>query len=175
MQMPGFASVADLERDAETVRRHAYGMIEMRDGRLVAVRFRPWPFRITALEAAWLGRWRHEHRIGNRCRLYFNQPRSCPEFVSLTYVESTRSTTLATFRGALEVLDRIADIKRSDAIVCEAFNQRISDRLLRRWGWCQHCQHLAGRHYIKRFERPRIGAIEAELVAMQDHHQVPPV
>ena len=43
---------------------------------------------------------------------------------------STRDCRLATVRGALVVLDEIARLKRSDAILADASNGRISDRLL---------------------------------------------
>lgn len=175
MQFPGFTTIYDLHREADTVRQRAYGMIEMREETLRRVQFRPWPFRITTVEASWLGRWRHEHQSGNHCRLYFNQPRGCPEYLSLTYVESTRETTLATFRGALAVLDEIAGLKGSEAIVCEAFNPRISDRLMQRWGWSQHCQHLSGRHFIKRFDRPHSNWAERLVLERSDLHQVDPV
>ena len=78
-------------------------------------------------------------------------PRSAPNFLALKYVLSSRDTTLATFRLSLTVLDQIAAIKRSDAIVADVTNLRISDRLLRRWGWEPHLTGDWRRHWIKRF------------------------
>ena len=52
---------------------------------------------------------------------------------------------------ALLVLDEIAKLKRTDAIVCEVSNWRISDRLLTRWGWESHLGESRRRHFIKRF------------------------
>jgi hypothetical protein len=49
------------------------------------------------------------------------------------------------------VLDEIARIKQTDAIVCDVRNARISDRLLRRWGWESHVPQSRRRHFIKRF------------------------
>jgi hypothetical protein len=49
------------------------------------------------------------------------------------------------------MLDEIARIKGAHAIVCHVTNGRISDRLLRRWGWEAHCLNWKGRHFIKRF------------------------
>jgi hypothetical protein len=108
---------------------------------------------ISGFEAGWIGRWRHGRRRGNACWLYFNQPRSCPEYLALTYVESTREASLSSFLECLRVLDQIAVRKGTAAIVCDVQNQRISDRLLLRLGWVAHCPHLRGRHWIKRFER----------------------
>ena len=74
-----------------------------------------------------------------------------PNYLALKYVVSHRETTLASFRGALRVLDEIARLKGVDALVCEASNPRISARLLRRWGWERHLPRSRRRHYIKRF------------------------
>ncbi len=61
----------------------------------------------------------HYLRRGNRCWLYYRQPRRLPQFLVLDYVISTRGSTLATFRGALNILDDLARLKRSDAILCD--------------------------------------------------------
>ena len=58
---------------------------------------------------------------------------------------------LETFRRALTALDEIARIKRSDALLADVSNLRISDRLLARWGWVPHCPSRWHRHFIKRF------------------------
>jgi hypothetical protein len=83
--------------------------------------------------------------------LYYNQPRRFPNFLALRYIVSTPRTSFRTSRRALATLDEIARIKRTDAIVCEAWNRRISDRLLHREGWERHLHHSRRRHYIKRF------------------------
>ena len=51
----------------------------------------------------------------------------------------------------LVILDEIARLKGTDAIVAEVRNLRISERLLRRWGWESHMPTSRRRHYIKRF------------------------
>jgi hypothetical protein len=71
--------------------------------------------------------------------------------LALTYVLSTRQCRLATFKGALDVLDEIARLKGTDALLCDAANSRISDRLLSRWGWQSHCPSRWHRNFIKRF------------------------
>jgi hypothetical protein len=53
--------------------------------------------------------------------------------------------------GSMAVLDEIARIKRSDAILTDAANFRISDRFLRRQGWERHTKARYHRNYIKRF------------------------
>jgi hypothetical protein len=135
---------------AERVKRGRYGVIEIRGGRLGAIHLRPWPKLISALEADWLGRY-HKRRPGDRCLLYYNQPRRCSNFLALVFVVSSRDASFATFRRALEVLDEVARLKRTDAIVCDAWNLRISERLLARWGWEPHKPERWHRNYIKRF------------------------
>lgn len=126
-------------------------MIDVSVGRLVAVRQRLWPKSISRLGVWWQNFRSHARRRGDYCRLYYSQPAGMPRYLALKFVVSRRDTTLKTFRGALRVLDEIARIKGSDAIVCEAGNSRISDRLLRRWGWEPHVPSNRRRHYIKRF------------------------
>ena len=75
----------------------------------------------------------------------------CPSFLALVHVVSNADTSYPTIRQAATVLDEIARLKRTDAIVCHVANDRISDRLLRRWGWEQHAPQLRGRNFIKRF------------------------
>jgi hypothetical protein len=146
-----FETVHDLRVGADVLKRRPYGVIETEDERLKAVHLRPWPKIISASEVSFLGRRYHRSASGNRCLLYYNQPRSCPNFLALKYVVSSFRGTLRTFRGALVVLDEIARLKGSDAIVCELANLRISDRLATRWGWEPHVEHSRRRHFIKRF------------------------
>jgi len=137
--------------DPAPLRAWRYGVIEMAEGTLQAIHLRCWPKVISAWEVQWLGRFHHGQTTGNRCWLYYNQPRRHSNYLVLKYVVSQRGCTLETFRGALTVLDEIARLKQSDALLCDAWNARISDRLLARWGWQAHCQHRWHRHFIKRF------------------------
>jgi len=147
---PLFETVTDLEAGAETIRRRSYGMIEMAEGELVGVHFRPWPSLITPLDV-WCGDLYHRWMSGDRCWVYYNEPASSPGYLALTFAISCRDTRLATTRGAARVLDTIAKLRGADAIVCEATGSRISDRLLSRWGWERHFFDSPQRHWIKRF------------------------
>jgi hypothetical protein len=51
----------------------------------------------------------------------------------------------------LTALDDVAELKKSDALLCDAANTRISDRLIRRFGWQPHKPQRWHRNYIKRF------------------------
>ena len=150
--MPLYEAVTDPMRQADVVRRRRYGVIETCDGRLVRILYRPYPKTATAFGGRLLGRLSHRLRRGNRCRLYFNEPRSCPGFTALRYVESTRDADYATFRRALVALDDVARLKNADALVCDAANLRISDRFLARLGWVPHAPMFGHRNFIKRLK-----------------------
>lgn len=147
---PPFQLVTNLQAQADILRDRAYGCIVTADDRFVAVHLRPWPKWGSLLETWWDQRRLHR-RPGNRCWLYYNQPCLHKNFLALMYIASTKDATFGTVHGALAVLDEIARIKRTDAIVCEVNNPRISDRMLNRHGWEQHCLDSGGRNFIKRF------------------------
>jgi hypothetical protein len=140
-----------LEAGRERVRERRYGVIETAGGALVAVHLRPWP-KLFSLRELWpvVPRY-HASGAKDRCFLYYNQPLFQPTFLALRYVVSTSGTSYRTFRAALRVLDAIAELKRIDAIVCDAANARISDRLLARLGWEPHKPQRWHRNYIRRF------------------------
>jgi hypothetical protein len=63
----------------------------------------------------------------------------------------------------MSVLDEIARIKRSDAIMAHVTTSSVSDRLMRRWGWEPHLESTGQRHFIKRFYGvyPQTNAVSA--------------
>lgn len=146
-----FDTVHDLRQGAELLRRRPYGLIVMDTGRLAAIYLRPWPKLIVGLDLPFPHRMARPGPEGDRCWLYYNQPCRHRRFLTLKYVVSSHHASFGTFRNALVVLDEIARLKASDAIVCEVRNARISDRLLRRWGWQSHVPSSRRRHFIKRF------------------------
>jgi hypothetical protein len=145
-----FENVTDLASGAETLRRRRYGVIEVADGRFRRVALRPWPKIISGPEILLLGSWHHRRRSGDRIRIYYNQPLRFPNFLVLRYAVSSRRTSMGTLCRALDVLDEVARLKQSDAILCDAANWRISTRLAARWGWEPHCPSRWHRHFIKR-------------------------
>ena len=149
--MPLFESINDITKNLDKIKSRPYGMIEIQDEKMVSIQFRPWPKLISAVEVAWIGGWKHRRDKRNRCVLYYNQPIAHRNFLTLAYVQSTLGTSYASFRKSLVILDHIAMIKGSDALLCEATDQRISDRLLRRLGWERHMEASRKRHWIKRF------------------------
>jgi hypothetical protein len=137
--------------DRVALGRGRYGLIEVENGRLRGIHLRAWPKIVSALEIEWLGRRWHERTPGDRCLLYYDQPRRCPNFLAVKYVVSQRDCTLQTLHRSSEALDEVARVKRTDALLCDVWNLRISERLLARWGWEPHKPARWHRHFIKRF------------------------
>lgn len=135
----------------EAIRRHRFGVIETAEGKLVAIHFRWLPKLISWPEWWPVGSAYHATGRPDHCLLYYNQPWGHANFLALKYMVSTTDTSYATFRAALVALDGVAQLKRTDALVCDAFNRRISDRLLQRFGWEPHAPSRWHRNYIKRF------------------------
>ena len=144
-------TITDFEAGREQLVRRRYGVIETVGGKLRAIQLRPWPTLLSLPEILPVGPRYHGRGDSDRCRLYYNQPLGSSNFLALKYVVSTPGTSYATFRAALTVLDAIAELKRTDAIVCDASNLRISDRLLARLGWEAHKPERWHRNFIRRF------------------------
>jgi hypothetical protein len=144
-------TICDLESGDEALRLRRHGVIETEEGALRAVHLRPWP-KLVSLPELWpQGTRYHARGEADRCLLYFNQPRRTPNFLALKYVVSTAGTRYRTFRAALTALDAVAAIKQTDAIVCDAANMRLSERLMARLGWEPHKPQRWHRNYIRRF------------------------
>src|SRR5581483_10879286 len=113
--MIGFEQITDLAQEARRLARRGHGVVETADGALARIVLRPFAKRASLVEAYCGGRLWHRLRRGDRCRLYFNEPRRCRGYLTLQYVVSNRDTSFATFRRALVVLDQIAAIKKCQA------------------------------------------------------------
>ncbi|MGE0610226.1 MAG: hypothetical protein AB7O62_24255 [Pirellulales bacterium] len=148
---PLFETVTDLAAGADILRRRPYGVIEIADGQLHRIVLRPWPKLVCWPQMAMFQRWPALRGRGDACRLYYNQPRWHRNYLALKYVVSTNDASFRSFRLAAIILDEIARIKRSDAILCDVANARISDRLLTRWNWQPLRPDSIQRLFIKRF------------------------
>ena len=160
--MPLFETITDLSAGSDVIRRRRYGIIEAEAGRVVAVHFRPYPKWSSLPEALFWGPWRHRCWGADCCRVYFNQPRQFSNYLTVPYALSGRGTRLATCFAAMEALDEIARLKRSDAILADVLNFRISDRFLARRGWAPHKPSRWHRHFIKRFYGEYPAAVRGE-------------
>ena len=148
---PRYETITDLRAPADSLRSRRYGVIEAAGGRFRRIVLRPFPALISGIHPVLLGGWHHRYREGDRCLLYFDQPRRFRNFLAVKYVVSSRGTSLATCRSVSEALDEVARIKGVDALLCELSNRRIAGSMVRRWGWEPHKPSLWHRHYIKRF------------------------
>ncbi len=145
----GLEPVTSIATQKHLLQVRRSGHIVVESGRLLAVYGRWWPYFGNHLQAAFDRRVRGGN--DDRCELFYHSPLGAPQFITLSYIRSGGRTSLASNYAATLVLDEIARINQSLAIVCNVINDRISDRLLARWGWEAHCQHWSGRHFIKRF------------------------
>lgn len=146
-----FETIRSLSVDASVIRSRSFGVIEVRNGQLHQISFRPWPSMVS-MWRVWSDVYLRPTRTpDDACWLYFDQHITMPSYLLLKYIVSAPGTSFRTFRAATVALDEVARIKKSDAILCEATNSRISERLLDRWGWERHVPGSPRRHYIKRF------------------------
>ena len=143
--------ISDLDAGRDRIRAQRYGVIEIAGGQLLAIHLRPLPKLLAAPELLPLGPKYHQRGVADRCLLYYNQPRRMANFLALKYIVTTFGTSFRTFRAALVALDAIAEIKQIDAIVCDAANMRLSDRVMARLGWEPHKPQPWHRNFIRRF------------------------
>ncbi|MEM7473877.1 MAG: hypothetical protein AAF483_02735 [Planctomycetota bacterium] len=158
--------VVHVAEQAEYLKARRCGRIVVERGRLDAVYGRWWPHETSLLEVYW-DRWRRNY-TSDRCELFYHAPWGSSRYLTLSYVRSGPETSLSTFYAATLVLDEIARLKDSNAIVCNVTNVRISDRLMTRWGWVTHCESWKGRHFIKRLygKHPEIPGVWRERLKL---------
>lgn len=159
-----FVKIDDWDAGRDLLSQRRYGIIESAAGEFVAVHLRPWPKLIAWPEIWPVGAAHHAMGRPDRCLLYYNQPRRFPNFLALRYIVSTAGASFATFRAALDALDRLAQLKGIDALLCDAANPRLTDRVMQRFGWEPHKPQRWHRNYIKRFygKYPRLAATPVE-------------
>jgi hypothetical protein len=148
---PLIETIGDVKANQETLRRRPYGMIEAINGRFVRIQLKPWPKVASLMEAHWIQAMKTQRQRRDVCRLYYNQPLGHRNYLTLSYVESSLNTSLRTCYATLDVLNQVAFIKQSDALLAEVANSRISDRFMIRRGWERHREPSRQRHWIKRF------------------------
>lgn len=148
----GLPSVRCVEGNERLIRKWRYGAIEIRDGELVCISARWWPRLASEWESL------REQLIktlpGGVCRMYYSFPWRTPGFMVLAYAHSGPDTTYRSIRCGLRCLEQIAIVWDSQAIVCQATNNRLSERTMNRWGYEKHALSLGDNHYIRRL-RPK--------------------
>ncbi|MEM7782960.1 MAG: hypothetical protein AAF939_01195 [Planctomycetota bacterium] len=148
---PFFRTVKNLAESQNLIRRRAYGVIEAENGNFQRIQLRPFPKFGSIVEANWLSQWNSVTRNRDNCRLFYNQPLFHRNYLSLSYVESSPGTRLKTFYSVLETLQRVAYIKKSDAIIAELSTPKLTDRFMVRRGWEPFLPESKKRFWIKRF------------------------
>lgn len=142
-------AVTDLETGASELQRWRCGRIVMRAGRLVEIQRRLCCGSVSVAQVWWQAK--YGRNDDDLCWLDYHQPFGMPGFLTLDYIRSGTRGGFRTFVGACHVLDEIARIRGTTAIVAHVTNQNISDRLLTRLGWQRHMEDWSGRHWIRRF------------------------
>jgi len=149
--MPIIETITDVASASERLRLARYGVIQAAAGECQWVQIRAWPQLLSWREIWPVGHRYHARGPSDRCRIYYNQPRRASSFIALKYLVSTRDTSYATVKAALQMLDHIAALKQVDAMLCDAANSRLSDRMMQRHGWASHAPMPWRRNFIKRF------------------------
>ena len=143
-------NVTSVDGNADRIRSWNYGELELFDGKLLGIYPRWWPriasewesFRDSAIRSL----------PTDFCRVYYAFPRRVPGFMSVLYARSGPNTKYKTLYRAVVVMEEIARLRDSHAIVCQMINLRASERLMNRWGYVRHALALGNNHYIKRLK-----------------------
>lgn len=148
---PLFETIRSVRDHQETIRNRPYGLIESANGKFSSIQIRPYPKIASVIEAHWIQGMKRKRKMRDVCRVYYNQPFAHRNYLAVGYLESAVGTTIKTLFATLDMLEQVAFIKQSDAILAEISNPKISDRILKRRGWDRHLEHKKKRHWIKRF------------------------
>ncbi|MFN9419593.1 MAG: hypothetical protein ACK56W_00205 [Pirellula sp.] len=111
-------------------------------------------------QSRWFPRWASQWDIANdetkpsasngECRFFYSFPWRTPGFMAVHYMTSGDQTSYRTLLLGVQVLEEIARSRKSIAIVCQAYSDRLSERLMHRWGYVRHALSLGDNHYIRR-------------------------
>jgi hypothetical protein len=145
----GIKPIKSESEDWSGIKLRSSGVIVAHGGRFCELRIF-WLPRHSTVWRVWMDQWlrRLPH---DQCRIYYRQPFAAPNYLAFDYFVSGSKTSMQTVDVALRSLDRVAEVKRSDAIVAHLKNSRISSRLLQRYGWERHLGGETSPHIIRRF------------------------
>jgi hypothetical protein len=146
-----FPRVEDVRSGYRILAEKPYGMIEASQGKLSFIRIRPFPKLVSMAEAMWIGGWSHRRIRRDRVQVFYNQPARHRNFLVAKYAVSELGTTLATMRASFRTFMEIARLKQVDAALCQVLNPRVTDRIMKYWGFEPHHPRGRGRHFIRRF------------------------
>ncbi len=146
----GLGKIDRIAGNEEQIRSWRHGVVSTSKGSLRGLWGRWWNYQAN-LAQAWFDQ-RFRPLAEDECWLYYTLPKSTPGFLTLRYIRSGRRASIATVYGSLGILEQIAAIHRSYAIVCSSSNKRLTERMFERWGFERHARRLPGYHYIKRLQ-----------------------
>lgn len=141
-------TITDLRAQTATLKFWPSGKITTVSGKLQDIRCGLLPKRASVAKV-WLET--HFRSLAeDHCTITYHSPLGS-RYLALDLVLAGPKTRLSTIRRACETLDEVARLRGAVAIFAHISTSRISDRLLRRLGWRQHCFDTPGRHWVKRF------------------------
>lgn len=89
------------------------------------------------------------------CHVYYSFPMRTPGFMAVQYLVCGQETPYATLRRSVEIVSWIARARGCQAVVCQAISDRLSERVMKRWGYVPHAKTLGPGHYILRLRETR--------------------
>ena len=146
----GLGKATSLAYSVARIRSWRYGEIEVVSGKLNAIYPRWWPKMASEWEA--IRDLVLRPLPTDVCRVYYSFPLRSPGFMAVLYAHSGPNTRFNTLRRGVSSVDEIAAIWDVQAIVCEATNKRLTERLLNRLGYVRHATSLGKNNYIKRLK-----------------------
>lgn len=93
--------------------------------------------------------WRPRANTGECC-VFYAFPWRTPGYMAVQYLVCGQQTPYATLRRSVEIVSWIARARRCHAVVCQAISDRLSERVMNRWGYVRHAKTLGPSHYILR-------------------------
>ncbi|KAA5544334.1 hypothetical protein FYK55_08265 [Roseiconus nitratireducens] len=141
--------VTDPRSAPDQIRRWRCGRIVLQAGKLLRIERRLFVGSVSVAQVWWQNRYGRPD--DDLCWLDYHQPMGMPAFLTVDYIRSGRNAGYASLIAAGHVLEEIARLRGTQAIVAHVSTTSISDRLLTRHGWQRHLHHWAGRHWIRRF------------------------
>jgi len=144
----GLGHVHSLADSDILLRSWRYAEIEVCDGELLSIHARWWP-RVASQWDAWRDSYMRT-LPADVCRVYYAFPIRAPGFMTVSYAHSGPRTQYKTLFRGVQAVDEIAAIWNAQAIVCQATNERLNERLLNRLGYVRHALSLGNNHFIKR-------------------------
>lgn len=146
----GLPAVSSIVENKKLVSEWRYGTIILRHGDITTIQARWWP--------RWGSLWgAMSDRVvrtlpDDECRFHYSFPRSATGYMSLLYVHAGEKTSYRTFHRGIVALEEIALLRHARGIVCQVTNDRLTDRMMTRWGYAKHAESLGDNHYIRRLK-----------------------